>query len=119
MRTLSPGYRCPAFLRQGWPDNWSEPRCGFTEDGKFKPDNWACATLIELRQQASAHGYDSRTEDHTLYMTPFWWGWVLLHSYKHRGCTDKAWAVKIGEEPRALCLQDLGIHHPADDWGEP
>lgn len=49
MKKLSPGFRCPRCMEQGWPSDYgSEPKCAFSS-GTFDTDNWGCRTALALR----------------------------------------------------------------------
>lgn len=113
-RELPPGFRCPACVKQGWPDYFGcAPTCGWNEDGTFNRENWNCATLVMLRQRARAHGNVSWTNDHNLYVvplplgTPWGDGWAVLTSYKEHGATETARFMECEGATRDLRLDDL------------
>lgn len=105
-RQLSPGWRCHACLRQGWPVLFgAEPTCAFREDGLFTEDNWNCATMGIARYHRSA--LQSRHEDESLYILPIEEGWALIRAYKERGRTNSAMFLSFDGDYRPITYNDL------------
>ena len=120
-------------LERGTPDNFgSEPKCAF-ETGAFSPDNWMCATMIELRRLAEdswRHGEDGgnfsfRESDSSLATLWFYDGeddyslakWLVMTFYKSRGRTSRAYVLCDDDEPTVLTLQQA--EYALRDWSEP
>ncbi len=92
--------RCLADLQ---PANYGSPRkCGFP-DGVFNPDNWSCATLLELRPEPGSDRWQG-TDDQNLYVIPTEGCFIVLGVYKLRGATEFAILVN-GSEQQALTLE--------------
>lgn len=118
-RELPPGFRCPACIKQGWPDYFgSAPTCGWKEDGTFNPDNWNCETLVRLRMRAREMGTVVWMNDHNLYVVPLERthfdddGWAVLTSYKEHGATESARFVQNNQGLiHDLRLDDIAPEH--------
>lgn len=108
-------YQCPMCVARG--KNWTgtDPKCAFLADGTFTADNWACASMLWLRENAqftnrneddcslsvtSVRSYDSNdsmSDGH---------GFAVCSYYKSRGCTPVAMFMR-DEEFRPLRLSDM------------
>jgi len=87
-----------------WPGD--DPVCGFTREGRFKRDNWRCATLNALRRICELHGPVWQNDQYyavlptldasdgapdgvlSRYPQTLWVSW-----YKSRGRTDALWLL--------------------------
>jgi hypothetical protein len=80
------------------------PECGF-ESGTFDPDhNWACATMMKLRDLAEERR--AWSDDQSASVIPLPDGaFIFLGWYKNRGRTETA-AVLEDERWRPLTLED-------------
>ena len=92
---------CPLCASRGRPaDFGSAPVCAFTGAGKFRPNNWMCATMLALRTACTLRDRDDMSagsigvlrmpEDGVLPQ-----GWLVLTWYKDRGTTSGA--VIVGD----------------------
>lgn len=103
-------FRCPRCTADPQPPHFGSPRnCAFNADGSFTPDNWNCATLDALMENAKEHWGDDESMQVVLWAYEFdasaWYdlppgappvmergtdGWLIFTRYKSRGCTDAA-----------------------------
>lgn len=80
-------------------ENWyiDARQCGFDDAGRFRTDNWRCATLLALRDliDAAAHGYEHWSEDQRCHVLPIrnTPTFLIVSVYKHRGRTEGAWVL--------------------------
>lgn len=107
---------CKLCQKRGKTWKGDDPKCAF-ENGKFSSDNWACATMDELRgisMQLDLHYRDDDgagsfgavpvvTDDDT--------GFVVMTWYKNRGRTSQAyviWDIRgVSELTEEIALQAI------------
>lgn len=92
---------CQDKYANGRPNNFgSDPKCAFDNDGLFQPNNWNCAGLDQLREDA--HKVEVWNEDQHAVLLRYGseGDFIVLSYYKHRGRTEGAWVVeKINIRP--------------------
>lgn len=99
-------FKCPRCLARGKTWTGSNPICGFTERGRFKTDNWNCATLNDLRDLVEPSQIWS--EDDYVAAIPRGRGepgFLVLCWYKRRGRTDRAFLLS-SDWRRPLTLKE-------------
>jgi hypothetical protein len=91
--------------------NWngSDPKCAFLADGTFTADNWACASMMWLREHA--HFTNRNEDDCSLSVTricppDFGAGFAVCSYYKSRGCTPVAMFMS-DDTCRPMSLSDM------------
>lgn len=94
---MSP-FRCPQCEADPQPADCVDPRnCAFDEAGTFTPDNWNCATIVELCAGLSDddehHGDNESMQIIPVRFHDWTRGWIVLTRYKHRGRTSSAMHV--------------------------
>ena len=91
-------YQCDECKKRGKTWLGGDPVCAFDADGKWKTDNWTCATMNQLRElcvarwhmdQACATLPFSDEED-----CPYW---LVLGWYKNRGRVEIATVIDGSE----------------------
>jgi hypothetical protein len=99
---------CRYCAERGKTWSGSDPRCAFREDGTFDPENWACASMLELREVAKrleVHCRDDQAAA-SIGAVPFegetYTGYIVMSWYKERGRTGRA-VLMWDDEP----LQEL------------
>lgn len=108
---------CSECKKRGKTWEGADPICAF-ESGIFSPGNWACATLLEIRNLASRFKLVSYASDNYAVLVPILtedidccedcFEWALLVWYKSRGQTMVGQVVTdISENPvRPLTIKD-------------
>lgn len=101
---------CLSCLSAGMqPADFGSPRrCAF-ESPEFSPENWNCATLSALRDQAIFRHRDDQ-ENGSICIIPLplndiQQGYIVLSFYKDRGSVGRAIVMHDGEDPKVLTLQ--------------
>jgi hypothetical protein len=98
-------FQCSACLARGKDWQGSDPQCGFLDDGSFTPNNWACATLLALRELGAVSVHPEREESVGVHHVEE--GSIVLCWYKRRGACHVALLVTSDEEDvRPLRLSD-------------
>lgn len=99
---------CIAEYGGGRPANFgSDPRCAFGEGGVFRSDNWQCAGLSPLRDDATMGELWNNDQNASLLRIGDDTGcFIVLSYYKHRGRTEGAWLVDQSEM-RPLTIADV------------
>lgn len=91
MTEANPEHGCPRCLERGRPPHFgSTPRCAF-ETGVFSPENWMCATLIDLRNELVEQDKVVYADDNRAALIPCrsGEGFIVIVWYKSRGCTSR------------------------------
>lgn len=85
-------------------------KCAYENSTLFSADNWACETMLELRNIAEEYGYQKRFDDESIGVVPipendFQSGFLVMTWYKDRGKTAQAFVVCDDLKPENLNLE--------------
>jgi len=96
-------FMCPLCQGRGWPEQYgSGPKCAFEDSEVFIGNNWACATMLRLRELATKYGHYG-FDDQNYYILPVELprgsGVIFMSVYKSRGQTENAYFLPSGDNP--------------------
>jgi hypothetical protein len=95
----------------------NDRRCAWGVDGRFRDDNYACETLLELRDIAEFGGFNrcfhNRDDEsagsiavvHIPEIVVSTQGWIVMTFYKSRGCTHSATLLNDNDKPTFLARE--------------